>query len=115
MSSPDLLAIVNFDSDEGWGAFDEMHGIAHTQVHLAMLQRGLDPEYFPTLGFPREDNDEYLENHNRIHRSNADLLGLPFTPDLSTVDFSDPQQRDDWLFAHSLVHANEDAALGLAA
>lgn len=104
---------VLFENDDSWGAFQLQHGVNHEGVYEAMLRNDLSPFYLDLFTFPREDNKQYLLDHYQAHLSNATLLNLPGIPDLSTVDFSDSDQREDWLSLHAIVHDNENAVLGL--
>lgn len=110
-----LLTDVSFDSSEAWENFTLIHGISHQSVYQGILQiDALEniPTYYPLFDFPREENADYLLDHWRVHVSNAQLLGLPGIPDLSTVDLTSESQYADWLAQHALVHLNENAALG---
>jgi hypothetical protein len=111
-----LFTDVLFESDEDWGSFELMHGMAHQKAYDTILQLETLPNiplYLDMFEFPRENNDEYLLLHWQAHQSNAALLGLVDLPDLSTVDLSDEGQRMDWLAQHALVHFNENQALGI--
>ncbi len=112
--NPSLFIDVPHDSEDAWGAFQLAHGMTHQTVYSAMLRRGLVPLYYPLMDFPRENNQAYLMDHWQAHVSNARLLGLRTVPDLATVDFKDPNQYEDWLETHALVHAAENRALGLS-
>lgn len=111
-----LFSDVRYDSEEDWSAFELMHGMAHQKVYDTILQLETLPNipfFLDMFDFPREGNDEYLLYHQQAHQSNATLLGIKDMPDLSTVDFSDEGQRNDWLAQHALVHFNENQALGI--
>lgn len=108
-----LLTDVPFNSDEGWDSFTLIHGLSHQTVYNAMLQKNIVPTYYPLFDFPRKDNDGYLLDHWQVHQSNAQLLGIPDLPDLSTVDLSNEGEFQDWLAQHAIVHLNENVALGI--
>lgn len=114
--NPLLFTDVSFDSDEAWENFGLLHGISHQQVYSQIIaQETLTnaPTYYPLFDFPREENQDYLLDHWRVHQSNASLLGITNLPDLSTVDLSDQGQFQDWLAQHAIVHLNEMVALGI--
>ncbi len=106
-----VLLDAPFDSEEGWEAFDLLHGHIHQTAYLALLRQGKVPIFYPLMGFPRRNNEEYLLDHWAVHQSQARLLGIGGVPDLSVVDFTDRAQFDDWLQLHAAVHARENAAL----
>lgn len=108
-----LFTDVIFDSDESWGAFQVVHGVAHQTVHDALLRLNLVPFFVPLYDFPREGNAEYLLDHYQTHLSNASLLGIVGVPDLSSYDLDSEGQFIDFLALHAQVHAAENQALGI--
>jgi hypothetical protein len=111
--NPLLFADIDPDSDEAWESFTLQNGIAHQTVYEAIMARDLVPVYTPLFDFPREDNQDYLLDHWRVHQSNALLLGIALPYDLSSADFSDPGQFSDWNAQHAIIHLNENRALGI--
>ena len=108
---------MEFDSDESWGGFELMHGMAHQKVYDTINQKdtlGNVPAFSPLFDFPREDNSDYLLDHWRVHQSNAQLLGITLPYYLSTADFQNQSSFVDWLAQHAVIHANENTALGLS-
>ena len=108
-----LFSDIDFDSDEAWEAFTLQHGIAHQSVYQDIMAKNLVPIYTLMFDFPRDDNQDYLLDHWRVHQSNALLLGITLPYDLSTADLSDPGQFKDWNAQHSIIHLNENNALGI--
>lgn len=114
MSGATLLRDVEFQGSEaGWESFDLLHDLAHRRVHTLMLQRGLTPQYVPMGGFPKDGKGSYLQDHNQVHLATATLLGITPPPDISQADFTDQQQFENWFTAHYLIHASENAFLGI--
>lgn len=108
-----LFADIEFGSDEAWAAFTLQHGISHQTVYQDILALDLVPVYTPIFDFPREENQDYLLDHWRIHQSNALLLGITLPYDLSSADLSDPGQFRDWNAQHAIIHLNENRTLGI--
>jgi len=75
-----------------------------------LMQRGEKVRQIPqALG-------DWLILHANLHTSEYAAIGGPgnVAPDLSTVDFSDPGQFADWMYAHQQMHDYEAAILGVA-
>jgi hypothetical protein len=56
---------------------------------------------------------DWLQTHNTLHQSEFDALGFGQAPDIEDVDFRDASQFYDWMFAHTLIHDQVAASLGL--
>lgn len=113
MSAPATFALVPFDSEEAWPAFDLDHGVMHSREQEAILAMGIDVDLPPMYDFPRRDNVAYLIDHWQVHRAISVALGGLTVPDISQADFNDPAQFDDWMQAHAQLHVAELARLGL--
>ena len=56
---------------------------------------------------------DWLQLHATIHNQTYFLLTGSDAPDLSTVDFSDPGQFYQWMYAHQTMHDYEQSTLQL--
>lgn len=106
---------VPTNSEEAWQAFALAHGMDHDTVAAAIIQKGFaaNPQLYPLYDFPRLRNGDYLYAHYQVHLANATALNITDLPDLSTADFSNPEQVSDWLDLHQQVHLAENQVLGL--
>ena len=66
---------------------------------------------FPILDY--DDLDDWLRTHDEMHRSIAQALNLGVTPDLTTLDFDDPELTAWWVDSHSQLHIQVNQTLGL--
>ena len=108
--NPLLFADVPFDSHEGWEAFSRDHLVSHQHSYLRLTEAGKKPTYSPLGDFPRQDNANYLNDHQQVHSANFRGFGISGLPDLSSADFNNQEQYYDWIQQHAQVHAAEDGA-----
>lgn len=57
--------------------------------------------------------ENWLQFHNAMHQSEAELMGVTSLVDLSAVDFRDPDDFYNWMNTHYQVHALENSTLGI--
>lgn len=55
----------------------------------------------------------WLQFHNAMHQSEADVMGITSFIDLSAVDFRNPDEFYVWMQTHQDAHAIENATLGI--
>ena len=55
----------------------------------------------------------WLQFHNAMHQSEAEVMGLTGLVDLSAVDFRNPGEFYDWMQTHQDAHSLENTILGI--
>lgn len=126
----DLAASFNYGDAVGLRDFMLVHRFVHDETAAALAaQKGVSPNTFGVsssaaeeawVAAMRDEGEErprvlrdWLELHATIHQQTYQAIGQVDAPDLSSVDFSDPQQFSDWMFAHQQAHDYEQLNLGL--
>jgi hypothetical protein len=129
----DVFANTRFGDEEGLKTFFLAHRFIHEQTGLALSQKfkvpvntyGVSDALAQEAWIARMQSKEggpipkaladWLFLHSQMHVNTYILLGQSDTaaPDLSNVDFGNPQQFDDWMSAHQQMHDFEQSQLGL--
>ena len=128
----DLASIVQFGDVAALRQFLLDHRAVHDQTAAALAQKygnsfstaGLDnvlaEDAWGALmrerqGLTPQTLKDWLLLHAQIHVTTYQQLTGPSVqpPDLSVVDFAQPEQFYIWMYDHSLMHDFEQSSLGL--
>lgn len=129
----DYYGIFNFGDEEALKSFVLAHRFTHeaeSQAIAAQFGGSINTYDVGSLqiiepwiammrgaiqGMPEELGD-WLDLHNANHIAMEAFLpasNLGISADLSRTDFSDPEQMQEWLFAHQQMHQYEQQQLGI--
>lgn len=90
----------------------------HWNDHLEIVERlnstipGLNAVAYPIHPWNEADKDAILARHQQYHLDMAELL-LIDNQDFQTVDFTDPQSRDPWVYSNYQLHMQARVILGI--
>jgi hypothetical protein len=109
-----ILGLTDLDigNPESLREFFDMNTIAHEEIFGALLESGIIIEHYPLDADPTDYHD-WAFVHDKMHRAEADALGLAGTVDLSQIDFGNAEQASAWAQDHYLLHQLEAQALGI--
>ncbi len=97
--------------EAGFLEFLGAHEMAHEAIALALGAKGKVVARPPLTDDPRV-SPSWLLAHQELHRAEASALGTGM-PDMSSVDWNNPDDFSDWMKLHADVHAAENAALNI--
>lgn len=103
---------IPFKDDDAFLDFQMAHALAHIKIAQVMYGLGSTYSVYPLMETPKSDADWKL-NHQSEHESIYFDLGLTGVPDLSTVDFNDEGEFNDWMLLHQQVHQFINSTLNI--
>lgn len=102
-------------SDEGQREdFWFRNALDHREWIDYALDNSIGITEFPVFVVTEDNLEEFLRDHDQMHRTIAELLNLGTTPDLTELTFDDPKLMSQWVDSHSQLHIQINAALGLS-
>jgi len=113
MMNIEPFSSLDINDEDAWASFRLAHGLAHQTIYLEIgrLNGGGDKK-FPLIDFQKFDKD-WLENHNIEHISISNALNIVGTPDISTVNFENQDEVDNWMLTHNSLHKQIDQLLNI--
>lgn len=104
-----LLNIPETQSD--WSIWSYAHRDQHDIVNQAIQkQYGINLTQYPLDPIPFDDLQQWLTWNSDAHDDVNSVLGTQGS-DLQFVDFSDPAQKEGWIYLHRREHETWAAAL----
>lgn len=109
MGLADMWNVPN--TDEEMATWSSLHMAEHRLINEAVLaQHNISlPEYILDP-VDLADPQNFLNQHQLMHNGTDQVLGIPGN-DLTTVDWSDPGQREGWIQLNASLHVAESNAL----
>ena len=87
----------------------ENHRVIRAAV---MVQKSLTLPIFPLDPMPLVDLVTWLQLHQQIHNAQNAVLDIAGS-DLTSVDFSKPEESGDWIWIHAQEHQQACNLLGV--
>lgn len=102
-------------SPQDWEVWSRAHRESHAMIREAIRTREENPIDLPD--YPLEPMEQaeiggFLQRNQRMHVDFNGVLQLT-NVDLSSVDFTDPEQLATWIYLHWSNHRDAEAALGI--
>ena len=110
----DLLIPSSFDNTNqgAWEDWHLLHIVSHEEIFKTMLTVGQIAGHYPLDYDPK--NERWKEVHAQEHDNINQVLGIsPVLPNLADVDLNDPDEFDNWMYNHAIVHQQIRTALGM--
>lgn len=95
-----------------FGSSFSTFGIGSSAAEAAWAELMRQPKPVRQIPAPLSD---WLTLHQRLHDAEYSIIGGTgnIAPDISEVDFSDPEQFYSWLYGHQQMHDYTNNALGI--
>ena len=100
-------------NDEQFNVFSFSNRDEHNKIAMALVNiYNISAPYYVIDPMPMQDLGTWLEQHQELHNVMNGATGQQ-SNDLETVDFSDDNQRAEWIWLHAQEHYKVASFLGL--
>lgn len=101
------------ENDEQFNVFSFANQDEHNKIAMALVsQYNVEAPSYVIDPIPLQDPGTWLEQHQILHNVMNSVTGQA-SNDLTTVDFSDESQRNEWFWLHAQEHYKVASVLGL--
>ena len=109
-----LANLLNIPSDlESWAHFSFSNQDEHHRISAALRAKGINAPDYQLDPIPLQDIGGWAYNHQAAHTTFDTAVGIAGS-DLTTVDFSQPDQVASWIRLHFQEHNSASQILGLS-
>lgn len=99
-----LANLLNVPSDPaGWSYFSFSNQDQHRQIAAGLLAKGTRVQDYQLDPIPLQDMGAWARTHQQSHNEFTQILGITGA-DLSSVDFTKPEQVASWIRLHWSEH-----------
>lgn len=107
------LLLETPQTPEEWQRWSFHHRDSHNRIREAVqAKHGVKLADYPIDPITEDDIAGFLQRNSQMHIDFDGVLNLQ-SNDLLDVDFTDPEQRSAWVFAHYQEHYDAELKLGI--
>jgi len=109
-----LVALLNNpQTEDEWNVWSFHHRLSHNAIRAAVLRnRDINLVDYQIDPINQRDMQDFLQRNSQLHIEMNAVLGAQ-TIDLQETDFSNPNTKQAWVYAHFLEHQTAENKAGI--